>query len=113
MIELVAGTADTSAAAQIRTMVWRWIVSESEAIEHARATTPMFHDWLALLDGEPVGVGSCSLNPGMEEDTAAFAVNCVLPLGERARSWDSHLQASFGARPFAGQVSAHDLGLRG
>ena len=55
MIELVAGTADTSAAAQIRTMVWRWIVSESEAIEHARATTPMFHDWLALLDGEPVG----------------------------------------------------------
>src|SRR5947208_4757414 len=79
MIELVAGTADTSAAAQIRTMVWRWIVSESEAIEHARATTPMFHDWLALLDGEPVGVGSCSLNPGMEEDTAAFAVNCVLP----------------------------------
>jgi len=83
MIELVAGTADTSAAAQIRTMVWRWIVSESEAIEHARATTPMFHDWLALLDGEPVGVGSCSLNPGMEEDTAAFAVNCVLPQARR------------------------------
>jgi GNAT superfamily N-acetyltransferase len=79
MIELVAGTVDTSAAARIRTTVWRWIVSEPEAIEHSRATTPMFHDWLALLDGEPVGVGSCSLNPGMEEDTAAFAVACVLP----------------------------------
>jgi hypothetical protein len=63
MIELVAGSVDTSAAARIRTKVWRWIVSEAEAIEHARATTPMFHDWLALLDGEPVGVGSCSLNP--------------------------------------------------
>jgi mycothiol synthase len=79
MIELVVGTADTSAAARIRTTVWRWTVIGPEAIEHFRATTPMFHDWLALLDGEPVGVGSCSPNPGMEEDTAAFAVNCVLP----------------------------------
>jgi hypothetical protein len=79
MIELVAGTVDTSAAARIRTTVWRWIVSEPEAIEHSRETTPMFHDWLALLDGEPVGAGSCSLNLGMEEDTAAFAVACVLP----------------------------------
>jgi mycothiol synthase len=79
MIELVAGTVDTSAAARIKTTVWRWIVSEPEAIEHSRATTPTFRDWLALLDGEPVGVGSCSLNPGMEEDSAAFAVACVLP----------------------------------
>jgi mycothiol synthase len=78
MIELVAGTVDTSAAARIRTTVLRWIVSEPEAIEHARATTPRYEDWLALLDGEPVGVGSCSLNPGMEEDTAAFATACVL-----------------------------------
>jgi GNAT superfamily N-acetyltransferase len=78
MIELVAGTADTSAAVRIRTAVLRWIVSEPEAIEHARATTPKYDDWLALLDGEPVGVGSCSLNPGMEEDTAAFATACVL-----------------------------------
>jgi mycothiol synthase len=54
-------------------------VIELEAIEHSRATIPMFRDWLALLDGEPVGVGSCSLNLGMEEDTAAFAVACVLP----------------------------------
>ena len=79
MIEIVAGTADTVAAAQIMTTVRRWIVVEPEAIEHSRATVPMFHDWLALLDGEPVGAGSCSLNLGMEEDTAAFAVACVLP----------------------------------
>jgi mycothiol synthase len=79
MIELVAGTVDTSAAARIRTTVWRWSVIEPEAIEHSRATIPRFHDWLALLDGEPVGAGSCSLNLGMEEDTAAFAVGCVLP----------------------------------
>jgi GNAT superfamily N-acetyltransferase len=79
VIELVAGTVDTAAAARIRTKVWRWIVSEPEAIEHARATTPMLHDWLALLDGEPVGAGTCSPNPGMEEDIAAFAVVCVLP----------------------------------
>jgi mycothiol synthase len=79
MIELVGETVDTLAAARIRTKVWRWIVSEPEAIEHTRATTPKFDDWLALLDAEPVGAGSCSLNPGMEEDTAAFAVVCVLP----------------------------------
>lgn len=79
MIELVSGTADTSAAARIMTTVRRWIVIEPEAIEHSRATLPMYRDWLALLDGEPVGAGSCSLNLGMEEDTAAFAVACVLP----------------------------------
>ena len=59
MIELVAGMVDTSVSARIRTTVLRWIVIETETIEHSRATIPMFHDWLALLDGEPVGVGSC------------------------------------------------------
>lgn len=78
MIELVAGAADTAAAARISTTVRRWLVVEPEAIEHARATTPGYDDWLALLDGEAVGVGSCSLNLGMEDDTAAFAVACVL-----------------------------------
>src|SRR6266540_6964870 len=48
-------------------------------IEHYRATMPMFRDWLALIDGEPVGVAACSLLQGREEDTAALAVNCVLP----------------------------------
>ncbi|TML55920.1 MAG: GNAT family N-acetyltransferase [Actinobacteria bacterium] len=101
MIELVAGTVDTSAAARIRTMVWRWSVIEPEAIEHSRATTPQFHDWLALLDGEPVGAGSCSLNPGMEEDTAAFAVACVLP----------HARGQGVGTAIYRQVSAHARGL--
>jgi mycothiol synthase len=101
VIELVAGTVDTSAVARIRTTVWRWIVSEPEAIEHSRATTPMFRDWLALLDGEPVGVGSCSLNPGMEEDAAAFAVACVVP---QARG------KGVGTAIYR-QVSAHARGL--
>ena len=78
MIELVAGATDTSAAARIRTAVWRWFVTQPETIEHYRATMPMFRDWLALLDGEPVGVGACSLLQGREEDAAALAVNCVL-----------------------------------
>jgi GNAT superfamily N-acetyltransferase len=79
VIELVPGTTDTTAAARIRNAVWRWIVTEPTSIEHYRATLRMFEDWLALLDGEPVGVGACSLLPGMEDDAAAFAVNCVLP----------------------------------
>jgi GNAT superfamily N-acetyltransferase len=79
MIELVAGTADSAAAARIMTTVRRWIVIEPESLEHARATTPAFEDWIALLDGEPVGAASCSLNLGMEDDTAAFGVACVLP----------------------------------
>jgi len=83
MIELVAGTVDTAAAARVSTTVRRWIVIEPEAIEHSRATMPTFRDWLAFLDGEPVGVGSCSLNLGMEEDTAAFATACVLPHARR------------------------------
>ena len=40
---------------------------------------PGFSDWLALLDGEAVGVGGCTLLPGQEQSVAAFAVNCVLP----------------------------------
>ena len=83
MIELVAGATDTAAAAQIRTAVWRWIVAEPEMLEHFRATTPMFRDWLALLDSEPVGAAGCSLLPGREDDAAAFAVICVLPDARR------------------------------
>ena len=83
MIELVAGTADSAAAARIRTTVWRWVMVEPEALEHSRLTMAGFGDWLALLNGVPVGAASCSLNLGMEEDTAAFAVWCVLPDARR------------------------------
>jgi GNAT superfamily N-acetyltransferase len=76
-------------------------VIEPEAIEHSRTTIPMFRDWLALLDGEPVGVGSCSLNLGMEEDTAAFAVACVLP----------HARGQGVGTAIYRQVSSHARGL--
>lgn len=79
MIELVPGTTDTSAAARIRTAVVRWIPITAEVLAHRRATMPGFSDWLALLDGEAVGVGGCMLLPGQEQSVAAFAVNCVLP----------------------------------
>jgi GNAT superfamily N-acetyltransferase len=78
VIRLVAGTTDTEAAARIRKVVWRWLAVEAETIEHFRATWPRFRDWLALLDGEPVGIGVCGLLPGEEESAAAFALNSVL-----------------------------------
>jgi GNAT superfamily N-acetyltransferase len=51
---------------------------DAQTIEHFRATWPMFRDWLALLDGEPVGIGACGPLLGEEESTAAFALNSVL-----------------------------------
>jgi GNAT superfamily N-acetyltransferase len=57
----------------------RWIPITPEALAHYRVTMPGFSDWLALLDGEAVGVGGCMLLPGQEQSVAAFAVNCVLP----------------------------------
>jgi GNAT superfamily N-acetyltransferase len=40
---------------------------------------PGYRDWLAVLDGDPIGVADCARIAGMEESAAAFAVNCVLP----------------------------------
>jgi hypothetical protein len=47
-----------------------WIPIAPETIEHYRATMPAFRDWLALLDGEPVGAGGCTLIIGEEESAA-------------------------------------------
>jgi hypothetical protein len=63
VISIVEGALDTEAPARIRKAVWRWIVVEPETIQHFRATWPRFRDWLALLDGEPVGIGACGLLP--------------------------------------------------
>ena len=81
VIELIVDSTDTAAIARIRNAVVRWILIEPETIEHFRATMPGYRDWLALLDGEPIGVGVCVRIAGMEESAAAFAVNCVLPEG--------------------------------
>jgi hypothetical protein len=64
MIELVAGTVDTSAAAQIRTTVWRWIVSEPEAIEHSRATPAILNPL------EPRAIPARRLRPGFKTSNA-------------------------------------------
>ena len=79
MIELIAGSLDTGAMAQIRNAVMRWILTEPQTIEHFRGTMPGYRDWLAVLDGDPIGVAVCARIAGMEESAAAFAVNCVLP----------------------------------
>ena len=83
MISLAAGATDTEAAARIRKVVWRWVMTDPESLEHYRATWPMFRDWLALLDGEPVGVGASGLLPTGPQSTAAFGLNCVLPFARR------------------------------
>ena len=64
---------------RIRRAVWRWLFVDAQTIEHFRATLPMFRDWLALLDGEPVGVGACGLLPTGEASRAAFALDNVVP----------------------------------
>lgn len=79
MITLVAGATDTAAAARIRTEVVRWIAATPATLEHFRVNMPMFQDWLALLDGEPVGVGACFLVPSAEGTDTATGTNCVLP----------------------------------
>ncbi len=79
VIELIVGSSDTAAMARIRNAVMRWILIEPQTIEHFRGTMPGYRDWLAVLDGDPIGVAVCARIAGMEESAAAFAVNCVLP----------------------------------
>jgi mycothiol synthase len=70
-IELIDGRADTASVARITSEVLRWLLFEPDAIEHLRAQTPTRRDWLGVLDGEPVGVGSASVPVGMEESGVA------------------------------------------
>ena len=78
-IELVEGTSDTASVARIASEVLRWVTFDPPVIEHRRATSPTWRDWLALLDGEPVGAGGCGVAAGMEESSAVFASLFVLP----------------------------------
>ena len=77
-IELIDGTADTTGAARIASEVLRWLTFEPEAIEHLRAQTPTRRDWVAVLDGEKVGVGSCGVPLGMETSSAAMSMLLVV-----------------------------------
>ena len=48
------------------------------AFEHLRAQTPGRGDWIGVLDGEQVGVGTCSLPIGMEASAVAWSMLFVL-----------------------------------
>ena len=78
-IELIEGTLDTASVSRIVSEVLRWMPFDPDAIEHVRATTPTWRDWIGVLDGEPVGVGGCGVSPGMEESSAVSGALCVVP----------------------------------
>jgi GNAT superfamily N-acetyltransferase len=78
LIELVDGRTDTASGARIVSGVLRWLIFDPEAIDHLRAQTPTRRDWLGLLDGEPVGVGSAGVPVGMEASGVAMSMLFVL-----------------------------------
>jgi GNAT superfamily N-acetyltransferase len=77
-IELIDGRTDTASVARIASEVLRWLIFEPEAIEHLRAQMPTRRDWLGVLDGEPVGVGSAGVPVGMEASGVAISMLFVL-----------------------------------
>jgi GNAT superfamily N-acetyltransferase len=79
-IELVDAGTDPASEARIVSEVLRWLVFDPEAIEHQRARTPSRRDWIAVLDGQPVGVGSSGVP--VEMDAAGVALSMLLVLRE-------------------------------
>jgi GNAT superfamily N-acetyltransferase len=77
-IELVDAGTDPVSEARIVSEVLRWLVFEPEAIEHQRARTPSRRDWLGVLDGQPVGVGSSGVPVRMEASGVAVSMLLVL-----------------------------------
>src|SRR4051812_17272636 len=71
-LELIESPDDTAAFARVSSNVMRWLVLDAAEVEHRRRVTTR-RDWLAVLDGEPVGAASCVVVPGHEEDPAAGA----------------------------------------
>ena len=82
-IEVVDGAGDSVTVARISTDVLRWMTRLPERIEQVRARLPSYRDWVALLDGEPVGEAACMVPPDMKESTAAYGEICVLPDARR------------------------------
>jgi mycothiol synthase len=83
MIEVVDGVGHSEPIARISSDVTRWMTRLPERIDQFRAHMPSFRNWLALLDGEPVGEGFCLEPPDMKESSAAFGEICVLPEARR------------------------------
>jgi GNAT superfamily N-acetyltransferase len=77
-IELVDAGTDPASEARVVSEVLRWLVFDPEAIEQQRARTPSRRDWLAVLDGQPVGVGSSGMPVEMEASGVAVSMLLVL-----------------------------------
>jgi GNAT superfamily N-acetyltransferase len=79
----VDGATDPAAAARIATEVLRWWTVTTESIAHNRAHLPTYRDWLAMIDGDPVGVAFCAEFPGVETSGAAWAGVAVVKSARR------------------------------
>jgi mycothiol synthase len=77
-VELIDGSQDAETTAHIVSRVLRWLIYEPDAIEHMRAQSPGRGDWLGVLDGEKVGVGTCLVRAGMETTDVAWSMLYVL-----------------------------------
>lgn len=77
-IELIDGRLDTESVSRIVSEVLRWLIFEPDAIEHMRANTPTRREWIGVLDGEKVGVGTCAVPVGVEGSGAAWSMLFVL-----------------------------------
>ena len=100
-IELIEGTLDTESVSRIVSEVLRWMTFDPDAIEHMRATTPTWRDWIGLLDGEPVGVGGCGIETGWKKSSAIFASLCVLPAARHRGVGGDAVGPSLPVRPRA------------
>jgi mycothiol synthase len=78
VIELVDGRSDSASVARIASEVLSWILLEPDEVEHLRALTPARRDWLGLIDGEPVGVGSAGVPVEVEAAGVAVAMLFVV-----------------------------------
>jgi hypothetical protein len=63
---------------------------------------PIVRDWRALLDGEPVGVGGCTLFPGGEQSKVASATNSIPPYARGGATARRTSQSDAGLAPSIG-----------
>ena len=104
-VELIEGTLDTASVSRIVSEVLRWTTFDPDVIEHLRATTPTWRDWIGLLDGEPVGVGGCGVGAGMEKSSAVSTPN-ISPARAPSRSHSQGRPATAGLPTRCGSLPA-------
>ena len=82
-IQVVDGAKDSETIARISSDVMRWMTALPERIDQLRVAIPSYRNWLAILEGEPVGTATCLEPPDMKESAAAYGQVCVLPAARR------------------------------